>query len=82
MGKKLCHPVHSKYTAGIIQVDTISLSIPFSHISKKGLKLLEDWYMDEFETATIDWEKEEIVLSYDIESCTQKGYTCSSNRKN
>ena len=56
---------HSKVIENNVQTDTLKISVPFSAINEEGLRLLGYWYVGEFYCGFVDWNKEEIVCTYE-----------------
>lgn len=57
-----------------LQVDTLMTKIPLDCIGEEGLKLLAYWYVEDFDYAYIDWEKDEMVLTYRTLHYLPEGY--------
>lgn len=73
--KKIGNVVHSKEVdVNNVQKDTLITNIPLDCIGEEGLKLLAYWYVEDFDYAYIDWDKDEIVLTYKAYHVLPEGY--------
>lgn len=57
-----------------IQKDRLRVTIPLTALSEEVNRVLDDWWVEEFQRAYIDWEKGEIILDHETEHYLPKGY--------
>ncbi len=76
MGKnKMGTVVHDReVNVNNVQTDTLTTKIPLDCIGEEGLKALAYWYVEDFDYAYIDWEKDEVVLTYKAYHVLPEGY--------
>lgn len=57
-----------------VQTDRLKFTIPISLLSEEVIRAINHWWVEEFKTAYVDWENENIVLGFETEHYISKGY--------